>query len=332
MATLTKRGNFWRAQVRRRGFPPQHKTFDTRAEAEAWGRSTESEMDRGIFVSRAEAERTTLAEALERYKAEVSCLKAHPAQDYQRISHWLRQPLAHRYLTNLKGSDFATYRDARRAQGRAENTIRLELALVSHLFEIVRKEWGMEGVANPLHNIRKPSGSRERDRRLRPGEYDRIAEALSSSGNACAGQAFDLAIETSLRQGMLVQLRWEWLDLGRQIITIPVEFRRHGNKGVPAVLPLSLRAVAVLKSLPNSSVGPILPTSANALRCVWKRALKDIGIKDLRWHDLRHEAASRLFEKGLHPLEVASITGHKSLNMLRRYTHLQPEALVAKLG
>ena len=332
MATLTTRGNFWRTQVRRRGFPPQHKSFDSRAEAEAWARGTESEMDRGVFVSRAEAEATTLADALGCYKTEISSLKAHPAQDYQRISHWLRQPLAHRYLTNLKGADFAMYRDARRAQGRAENTIRLELALVSHLFEIVRKEWDMEGVANPLHNIRKPSGSRERDRRLRTGEYDQIASALSSSGNPCVRQAFDLAIETSLRQGMLVQLRWEWLDLGRQISAIPVAFRRHGNKGVPAVLPLSLRAVGVLKSLPNSNVGPILPTSANALRCAWKRALKDIGIKDLRWHDLRHEAASRLFEKGLHPMEVASITGHKSLTMLRRHTHLQPEALVAKLG
>ena len=139
MATVTKRGKYWRAQVRRRGFPPQHKTFDTRAEAEAWGRSTESEMDRGIFVSRAEAERTTLADALERYKSTTSSRKAHPAQDYQRISHGLRQPLAHRYLTNLKGADFAQYRDMRRALGRAENTIRLELALVSHLFEIARK-------------------------------------------------------------------------------------------------------------------------------------------------------------------------------------------------
>ena len=109
MATLTKRGNFWRAQVRRRGFPPQHKSFDSRAEAEAWARGTESEMDRGVFVSRAEAEATTLADALERYKTEISSLKAHPAQDYQRISHWLRQPLAHRYLTNLKGADFAMY-------------------------------------------------------------------------------------------------------------------------------------------------------------------------------------------------------------------------------
>ena len=99
MATLTKRGKYWRAQVRRLGFPPQSKTFDTNAEAEAWARATESEMDRGIFVSRAEAERTTFAEALERYKTTISSRKAHPAQDYQRISHWLRQPLAHRYMS-----------------------------------------------------------------------------------------------------------------------------------------------------------------------------------------------------------------------------------------
>lgn len=332
MATVTKRGKYWRAQVRRLGYPPQYKTFDTNAEAEAWARSVESEMDRGIFVSRVEAERTTLAEALKRYKTEICSRKSHPAQEYQRVDRWLREPLAHRYLANLKGADFAQYRDMRRAAGRAENTIRLELALVSHLFEIARKEWGMESLLNPLKNIRKPSGSRERDRRLKAGEYDRIAAALAESENPCAPQAFDLAIETSLRQGMLVQLQWEWVDLTRQVITIPASFRRHGNKGVPPVLPLSKRAVEVLKTLPVKSTGPVLPTTANALRCVWKRALKDLGIKDLRWHDLRHEAASRLFEKGLHPLEVASITGHKSLTMLRRYTHLQPEALVAKLG
>lgn len=332
MATVTKRGKYWRAQVRRLGFPPQHKTFDTHAEAEAWARVVESEMDRGIFVSRVEAERTTLAEALERYNTEISSRKAHPAQEYQRVAHWLRQPLAHRYLANLRGADFAQYRDMRRADGRAENTIRLELALVSHLFEIGRKEWGMESLLNPLKNIRKPSGSRERDRRLREGEYALIADALATTGNPCARQAFDLAIETSLRQGMLVQLRWEWVDLERRVIAIPASFRRHGNKGVPAVLPLSLRAVEVLKSLPAEAGGLVLPTTANALRCVWKRAMKDLDIRDLRWHDLRHEAASRFFEKGLHPLEVASITGHKSLTMFRRYTHLQPEALAAKLG
>jgi len=332
MATVTKRGKYWRAQVRRRGFAPQSKTFDTNAEAEAWAREVESEMDRGIFSSREEAERTTLAAALDRYKREISSRKAHPAQDYQRIAHWSRQPLAHRFLASLKGADFAQYRDMRRAAGRAENTIRLELALVQHLFEIARKEWGMESLLNPLKNIRKPSGSKERDRRLVGDEHGRILAVLKSSENRWVAPAFELAIETSLRQGVLVQLRWEWVDLSRRVIPIPASLRRHGNKGVPPVLPLSSRAVDVLKELGVRVNGPIIDTTANALRCVWKRALKNLGIPDLRWHDLRHEAASRFFEKGLHPLEVASITGHKSLTMLRRYTHLQPEALAAKLG
>lgn len=98
------------------------------------------------------------------------------------------------------------------------------------------------------------------------------------------------------------------------------------------MLPLSLRAVEVLKSLQAQPTGPVLPTTANALRCVWKRALKAIGLKGLQWHDLCHEAASRFFEKGLHPLEVASITGHRSLTMLLRFTHLQPDDPAAKLG
>ena len=190
----------------------------------------------------------------------------------------------------------------------------------------------MESLLNPLKNIRRPSGSCERDRRLQGDEYERISVALAASGNAWAGPAFDLAIETALRQGMLFALRWEWVNLERRVITVPASFRRHGNKGVPAFLPLSRKAVAVLVGLPRSASGVVLDTSQNSVSCIWKRTVKALGILNLRWHDLRHEAASRLFEKGLHPLEVASITGHKSLSMLRRYTHLQPEDLVAKIG
>jgi integrase len=104
-----------------------------------------------------------------------------------------------------------------------------------------------------------------------------------------------------------------------------------GNKCVPAALPLSTRAAAILRALPRSIDGRVFPTTQNALVCVWKRALKRLCVKNLRWHDLRHEAASRLFEKGLNPFQVASITGHKTLNTLRRYTHLRPEDLLERL-
>lgn len=350
MASITKRGAYWRAQVRPKGHASVSRTFDTKVQAEAWARGIEVQIDRGQYVSLGEAERTTLGEAFERYYREIGAAKRHPYQEHQRVKKWQTHPLAKRYLSTLRGTDFAAYRDERRAAGRAENTIRLELALANHLFEIARKEWGMEGLRNPLDNIRKPSGSRERDRRLRPGEFDVLLAELRRSENPWAAAAFELAIETSLRQGMLFRLRWDWLDDTGRVFEIPTTFRGSGNKVVPPFVPLSARAQSVVAALPRSITGQVLGCSQNAVTVIWKRALKAARaryqaeaaargenpvtgfLEGLRWHDLRHEAASRLFEKGLHPLEVASMTGHKSLTMLRRYTHLQPAQLLAKLG
>ena len=140
---------------------------------------------------------------------------------------------------------------------------------------------------------------------------------------------------------MLFKLRWEWVDFSTRMIRFPPNILEIANKGVPAVLPLSTHALNTLKAIcplddngyavkPQS--GLALNTTANAVICIWKKALSKLEIKDLRWHDLRHEAASRLFEKGLHPMEVASMTGHKSMQMLKRYTHLKPESLLDKLG
>jgi integrase len=359
MAYISQRGAFWRAEIRRRGHKPTYRTFDTKQQAQQWARRVESDMDTGTHLDRTESERTTLREALERYRRDILPEKRHPYQENCRINRWLEKDLAYRTLASLRGVDFAKYRDDRRALGRAENTIRLELQIISHLFEIARKEWGMEGLANPLNNIRKPTGSRARDRRLRPGEFDNLHALLAASGNRWAASAFELAIETSLRQSALFSIRWEWVDLEARMVRFPAEARGADNKGVPAVIPLSRRAVSIFRYLaavaegadsrlsrsnfgpvasdPKLLTGPVLRTTSNAVVCAWKKAIRlasvdDPETKSLRWHDLRHEAASRLFEKGLHPMEVASITGHKSMQMLKRYTHLNPESLLVKLG
>jgi integrase len=360
MAFIAQRGPYWRAEVRRRGHKPVYRTFDTRQQAQQWARLIESEIECGTFVDRSAGERTTLREALLRYQRDVVPTKRYPQQENNRISRWLKHDLAYRTLANLRGADFAQYRDARRRAGRAENTIRLELQLVSHLFEMARKEWGFESLLNPLKNIRKPSGSCARDRRLRPGEFNALYALLAASNNRWCAPAFELAIETSLRQGTLFALRWEWVSIKSRLVSFPPEARGAANKGVPHVLPLSLRAVAVLRHLaalaegesrsddfrtnfgpvdvdPDALTGKVFGTTSNAVLCVWKRSLEKAGqstpdILGLRWHDLRHEATSRLFEKGLHPMEVASVTGHKSMQMLKRYTHLRPESLLEKLG
>ena len=332
MASFSKRGAYWRAQIRRHGQPPQNATFDTKVQAEAWARDIEARMDRGVFYDMKEAERTTLSEALDRYYREICTQKLHPAQELQRVKRWQAHPLAKRFLATLRGYDFAKFRDDRRAAGRAENTIRLELQLISHLFVIGRKEWGMEGLINPIANIRKPSGWKQRDRRLEAGEYDRIKAALVDSENPYAAPAFDLAIETTLRQAMLFSLRWEWIDFEKRVIRIPETFRRKGNKGVPIGIPLSIKAVAILRAMPRAISGKVLDCTTNAVRLIWWRRLDELGIKDLRWHDLRHEGASVLFEKGFQIMEVASITGHSNPATLRRYVHLRAEDLVARMG
>ena len=289
-------------------------------------------MDRGIFIDNSEAQRTTLLEAIERYEKETIARKGYPGQELQRTKHWKSQPLAKRFLATLRGVDFAKYRDLRMDSGRAAATVRQELQVVSHLFETARKEWNMEGLLNPLKNIRKPSASNEQDRRLEPGEFERISAELARRGNPYALPAFELAIETSLRQGMLFSLRWEWVDLDARVIRIPIDFRRQANKGVPAALPLSSRALDTLRGMPRAINGKVFDTTTNAVVMVWKKSLKELKITGLRWHDLRHEAVSRFFEKGLHPMQTAAITGHKSLNMLRRYTHLKAEDLAVMLG
>lgn len=332
MATFTKRGDYWRAQVRRTGHPIQDQTFDTKEQGVKWARDIESRMDRGVFFDNREAEQTTLYESLNRYYSEISSQKSHPSQELQRVKQWQRHPLAKRYLATLRGTDFAKYRDQRRAAGRAENTIRLELSLIGHLYVIARKEWGMEGLINPIANIRKPGGSLHRDRRLLTGEYDKLLDNFRTSDNPYLASAFVLAIETSLRQGMLFKLRWEWVNFDKAVISIPVELRQVGNKGVPIGVPLSKAALSELRRMPRALSGLIFDCSVNAVRILWNRRLKDLRISGLRWHDLRHEAASRFFEKGLELMAVSSITGHKNPATLRRYVHLEPADLAVMLG
>ena len=169
MASFRKRGPYqWQAQLRKRGYPLQTKTFETRAAAERWARAIECEMDRGLFVSRVEAESTTLRELLERYVEEVTPLKKGAAPEAARIRAFIKHPLANRVLASLRGVDLARYRDERLKKV-SPATVKRELVILSHLFEVTRKEWGIH-VRNPVADIKLPSEPKARDRRLQCGQ------------------------------------------------------------------------------------------------------------------------------------------------------------------
>ncbi len=324
MASIARRGNLqWRARIRIKGYPVQTRTFETRTDAEAWAKITESEMVRGVFVSQKEAENTTLTEALERYEREVSSRKKGYAREKTRIKNWMGHDLAKRSLASIRGSDMAKYRDARIKSGYASNTVRLELAVLSHLFETARKEWGMEGLSNPVKSIRMPSPPEGRDRRLKTGELDKILENTSEE----MGRIIRFALETGMRRSEIAGMTWESIDLKKRVVTLS-----ETKNGTKRIVPLSRESLRILSEIPRRIDGKVWGVAPDTISQDFAQACHKSGIEGLTFHDLRHEATSRFFEKGLNPMQVAAITGHKTLQMLRRYTHLRAEDLAELLN
>lgn len=340
MASIYKRGPYqWQVLIRRKGFPSQAKVFETKSEAETWAATIESEMGRGGFVSQKEAENTTLSEALDRYEREVT-VKKKGHQEKNLIKKWKSHPLSKRFLSTIRGKDIAEYRDTRLKEV-SPNTVRLDLALLSHLFTIAVKEWGMAGLVNPVMQIRKPKLPQGRDRRLLPGELDRI---LSASESPVLSDLVRFAIETAMRRSELAGMTWDRVDLKKRTVTL-----LDTKNGEKRTVPLSTEAVRILSSLPriiNGEVWGMEPDSITQAfiravsraratyekKCEEKEEKSDPSfLVDLHFHDLRHEATSRIFEKGFNVMEVATITGHKTLQMLKRYTHLKAEDLAERL-
>ena len=311
----------WQAKVRKKGFPAQSQVFRTRREAQEWAASVEGEMAKGTWRNSGDADSTTLADALDRYGREVSILKKSGKIELYRIGTLKTDKIARLHLSRVRGADLAEYRDRRLAAGLSDSSVRLELAIISNLYTVAMKEWRMEGLRNPVLAVRKPAPGKARDRRLLPDEEKRLLAECSPALRSIVL----LALETGMRRGELQKLLWKDVDL----IKCTAQLFDTKN-GEDRTIPLSSRAIATLKALPRNINGKVFPgvDISHSFTATCRRA----GIEDLRFHDLRHEATSRFFEKGLNPMQVSAITGHKTLQMLKRYTHLRAEDLAKMLG
>jgi integrase len=375
MAAIRKRGpHQWEAQVRRRGYPAQSRTFETKADAEGWASTIESEMSRGVWVSRAEAEATTLGDALARYEVEVTPSKKGSVQEMSIIKICKGIPLAKRPLAAIRSADLAKLRDDWLKLYEPATVVR-RLAVLSHVFTIARKEWGMESLTNPLELVRKPppnnarsrrlvsetpghvagtEGDEDGERRARAGELERIVLASESM---LLPSAVWFAVETAMRRSEVVSLRWQYVDLKRRVAHLP-----DTKNGTSRDVPLSSRAVSVLGALADArgneeddgdEAGDVDDDRVFAMRgdsvtrafirarararkayvaeCKASRQKPDAEfLTDLDFHDLRHEATSRLAE--IFPMhELTKITGHKDPRMLMRYYHPRAEDLAKRL-
>lgn len=324
----------WHARIRRVGLPPITEVFTTFETAQTWLSAVEAEfIDSAGAVKSARAKIShshnlmllPLGYLLERYAVEISPTKGSSASEIVRINSMRRQNIAKIRLKDLTSNVIAGWRDERLKVASGSTVLR-ELAIISHTIRIAMCEWGAKLDKNPVLLVRKPRPNPPRERRLLPWEELAILEATKSSRGGFLQSVILIALETGMRQSEIVGLDWKFVNLAARRIHLTIT-KNGRTRGIP----LSKRAISVLEALPQRS-GPVFPgVTSEAVKRAFQNACKRAKVADFHFHDLRHEAISRFVEKGLNLLEVASISGHKTMTMLMRYTHLNASSLASRL-
>ena len=341
MASVTKtESGTWKALIRRTGWPSASKTFRVKRDAESWARTTEDEIMRGIYVPRSHSEKTSVKDALRRYLKEITPTKTKSTQKAESYrARTLEMALGKYSLAALNSNVISQYRDSRLEEGKSPSTVRLELALLGHLYTTAIKEWQVGITVNPVSNVSKPGGHNGRNRRLSKSEEIALLDACAKHSNPFLGWIVQIALYTAMRQGEILSLKRNQIDLAKEVVIL------HDTKNKESrTVPLTAKAqLAFQQALAHpvrafdtdllffGEPGKDGKRRSYTINKVWSKALKKAGIEDLRFHDLRHEATSRFVEAGLSDQQVAAITGHKSMQMLRRYTHLRSEDLVGQI-
>jgi len=326
MGSIRVRQGRYQANVRRKGYAPVTATFTSREVAKRWIKSTEIAIERGDYAPRCTI---TVGELMHKYENEYL-----PNLNNGGDSHKWRVRLLKRYFNDLPLADLtpahlAKYRDQRLLKV-APLTVKRDLSVLSSAINTAVIEWSVLLDLNPVSRIRFKNADVPRDRRLQHGEE----QLLLSRAYPCLKRQIIVAIETAMRQGEIYNIRKNDINVQHQTLRIP-----ETKTDKPRIIPLSKRALKALTEQTRAS-GNVVHMTDKLIFDVnrwteWNRFTRlkeECGIEDLRFHDLRHEATSRLFERGFNVMEVASITGHENLKHLKRYTHIKPESLVARLG
>lgn len=318
MATFRKRNNRWQVQVRSRQHGSISKSFFKKADAQVWAIEQERLMQIGEW-HKDHQPNVSIFDLLTKYQKEVTPTKRAHQREVRRIDRLLSDPIATISLNEFSSADAVTFRDRRLADG--VRATEYDLVILRHAWNLAVKEWEWKIRTNPFSLIRFPKPSAPRQRRLHDHEYQ-IIKQESKTRTWYLWPIICLAIETGMRKSELLKLRWEDIYFDTRQLSVS-----RGKNGQGRVIPLTQLALDLLSEIPKTH-GAVFPVSENALRLSWDRLLIAVDIKNLKFHDLRHEALSRLFEKGLNVPEVAMISGHKTVSQLFRYVHVKiPESV-----
>ena len=330
MASFIKRNGRWTARVRKTGYPETTQTFPNKASALKWSQRVESDPEKFLAEQLPEDHQLrTVGDLVRNYGKEVTPQKKGRDKERFRLRVLQRSYLSGVSLSELKPHHITKFREDRLKEVSA-GTVLKDLGLLSAVINTGMTKWGLENVlrSNPVSLISKPRAPRPRDRRLEAGELERLL-AAGASPNPWFRVVVLFAIETGTRRGETLSLTWENVHLGKRYVHLP-----DTKNGDSRDVPLSPQALELLRDLPKDirEDQVVFPLHFEALKSSLRRACSKACISDIRFHDLRHEATSRFFEKGLNVMDVYAITGHKDLRILQRYTHLWVEDPARKLG
>lgn len=338
MATIRKLpSGRYNVQVRREGFPPVSETFDTRGDAQKWARKIEGDIDEGRHYGYSRVR--TLADAIDAF--EKSASKIASADDRSRHLAWWREHYGTRKLFHFTADIVDQGREQLTSENLQENpklpprhrapqTVRHYLMSLSACLDFARRKKKWIG-ANPVSDVDAPPVSPGRIRWLSDDERRRLLEACDKSGNPDLALVVRIALASGARQAEIMGLRWPMLDLAQECAFLPVT-----KNGEPRVMPLpgeitgALRERSKVRKLKSDLVfaSPENPKKPRNIWQAWDVARKAAGLPDFRFHDLRHSAATEMLRAGVDSRIVATVLGHKSMNMMRRYAHVAPELVV----
>jgi integrase len=344
MATYTKLASgSWRVQVRRKGRYVSE-TFLRREDARRWATDTERQVDRGETPTSSRIARLqTFADLIELHIADMCDVGKAPGRSKDATLRMLKRQLGKRSMVDLDRECIVKFGRKRAAEGAGPMTVSMDIGAIKLVIQHAAAVHGLPVQVEPIDLARvalKRLGlvgkSNERDRRPTDEELEKLITHFDGNERQLTpmGRIIKFAVATAMRQEEIFRVTWSDLNTRTKMLTIRDRKDPRQKKGNDQRIPLlavsgfdAFGLIEEQRALRANDDDRIFPYNHKSAGTAFTRAVRDLQIEDLHFHDLRHEGTSRLFEAGYRIEQVALVTGHKDWKMLRRYTHLRPESL-----
>ena len=335
MASIRKREGSWVAEIRRTGHKSISKSFPTKSLASEWARKVESEMDASQYRDSRSLNSITFGDLIDRYTKEIGAVRPF-GKNKAAVLKAVKAALGTEPLSGLTADRLGKYVDARRAGGAGGVTVGIDLTYIGGILKTASAIWKMPVDQTAVSDARArlahlgvSTKSRERTRRPTATEIDQLCEHFRSKGSRQRVPMVDViqfAVATAMRLGEIIGLKWA--DLNEADRTIIIRDRKHPTEksGNDQEVPLLGDAFNIVQRQPRAGER-IFPITEGTVSTLFPRACNKLSIDDLKFHDLRHEGVSRLFEQGYSIEQVALVSGHRDWKMLARYTQIKAKDL-----